>query len=164
MVSDLKIKTDECNFKGRVNGIILKEGKILTVQINNNGFYCLPGGHIELGEDSRCAVIREIKEEVGVDIKVEKLLSIAENFFVNNKGKNMHEISFYYLVSPIQCIETKDWEIIEHDKNQDVLLQFKWFDLNEINNIDFRPNFIKDKLFKKDLEFVHQIIKNNKLI
>ncbi|MFN8496128.1 MAG: NUDIX hydrolase [Caldilineaceae bacterium] len=32
-----------------------------------NGFWCLPGGHIEANEPARDAVVREVKEETGLD-------------------------------------------------------------------------------------------------
>ena len=49
---DVKIKCDEGNFKMRVSGLIIKNGKLLTVDICENNFYCLPGGHVHLGEES----------------------------------------------------------------------------------------------------------------
>ena len=78
---DVKIKADEGCYKYRVSGVIVKDNKLLTVNICDNGFYCLPGGHIHLGEDSVTAVNREIKEEVGITCKSVKLLSLIENFF-----------------------------------------------------------------------------------
>ena len=78
---DVKIKCEEGNFKMRVAGLIVKEGKLLTVDICNNGFYCLPGGHVHLGESSLEAIKREMEEEVNLTCKEAKLLAIIENFF-----------------------------------------------------------------------------------
>ncbi|MEG0281984.1 MAG: NUDIX domain-containing protein [Clostridia bacterium] len=158
-MQDIKIEAEKINFKSRVNGIIIKDNKVLTVQMNHNGFYCLPGGHIEIGEDSKTAVLREMKEEVNIDNKIVNLVSIIENFFERKNGKKFHEISFYYLLEPINNIETKDYEIIEHDKDQDVLLEFKWIPLKDLNSFDFRPKFLKEKLQNNNFEFSHAIIK-----
>ena len=84
---DIEIENEFANFKLRVNGILINDNKILSVQMKKNGFYCLPGGHIEIGEDSKEAVVREFKEETGIDVKVERLISITENFFTRKNGK-----------------------------------------------------------------------------
>lgn len=58
---DLEIKNDKERFKCRVNGVLINDDKMLALQMCNNGFFCCPGGHIELGEDSKTAIIREFK-------------------------------------------------------------------------------------------------------
>ena len=59
-MEDIEIKTAQKKFKYRVNGIIIHNNKILTIKMKNNTSYCLPGGHVELGEDSKNAVLREM--------------------------------------------------------------------------------------------------------
>ena len=61
--NDIKIDNLYGNFKFRVNGILMHDDEILVVKMKDDSFYCLPGGHVKLGEDSKSAVIREIKEE-----------------------------------------------------------------------------------------------------
>ena len=84
MEQDIEIVSNNIKFKYRVSGILLKNNKILVCKINNNEFYCLPGGHVELLEDSQSAMLREFKEETLIDAKVEKLLFMTENFFKDN--------------------------------------------------------------------------------
>ncbi len=62
-----------------VKGLILYEGKVLIVQRANDdeiggGTWELVGGKIEFGEDLETALVREIKEEVGLDVTVDKIL------------------------------------------------------------------------------------------
>jgi mutator protein MutT len=61
------------------------------------GFYTVPGGHVELGETCEDAIVREIKEEVGLQIKVEELLSIQQVIYPKEFWKNAHFIFFDYL-------------------------------------------------------------------
>ena len=58
-------------------------------------FYRLPGGEIEFGEKAAEALQREIKEEIGVEISVDKKLGVYENIFTfdNQKG---HEIMILF--------------------------------------------------------------------
>ncbi len=159
MSQDIKIKTDEYSFKYRVSGVLIKDNKVLTVQINDNGFYCLPGGHVELMETSKDAIIREFYEETRINVKVERLLYVTENFF-NGKLGNFHEIGMYYLLSN-DNVKIEDYTLIEHDKNGNIKLEFKWID---ICNLDiFKPNFIKKEILNidKDKSIKHFVIKND---
>ena len=61
-IEDIELKTDTQKFKYRVNGIIIHNGKILTLKMKNNIFYCLLSGHVELCENTKSAIIREILE------------------------------------------------------------------------------------------------------
>ena len=54
---DLKIKTEKEEFHGRTCGIIKQENKFLIMRVNKTSYYHIPGGHIEIGEDSKQAVI-----------------------------------------------------------------------------------------------------------
>ena len=69
----------------------------------------------------------------------------------------MHEISFYYLMIPIEKIDANNFTIIENDKNHTIKLDFKWVDLKDINNYDIRPSFLKRILESGNFEFNHLI-------
>ena len=158
---DIEMENDFANFKLRANGILVKNNKILCVQMKKNGFYCLPGGHIEIGEDSKNAVIREIKEETGINTKVVRLISITENFFTRKNGKKIHEISFYYILEPENEISIKkdEYDIVEIDKGEKMEHHFKWIDRANIDKEDFRPREIKEKIKNGSYEFEQIIIK-----
>ena len=56
---DIHINHEKKQFKFRVCGILTHDGKYLLVKVQNNTFYCLPGGHAEIGEDTITATLRE---------------------------------------------------------------------------------------------------------
>jgi len=157
---DVKIKSNECNFKMRVAGCLIKENKLLTVKICDNDFYCLPGGHVHVGESSKDSIIREFKEEVNVTCNDIKLISITENFFLNKEKKKVHEICYFYLVDTNDEIEVKDYSCVENDEGIMKNLEFKWIDLNALKDANFRPNILINKLMKKNYEFEHIIYDN----
>ena len=157
---DIGLKTDDKSFKFRVAGCLVKDNSLLGVQMCHNGFYCFPGGHLHVGEDSISAIKREFKEEVLVDCKVEKLFAVMENFFKNKKGVLVHEVCFFYLLSA--DVERKDYNRVENDEGELKDLEFKWFDLDKLDKVDFRPDRIKEKLQKKDFSFEHIIYDQTK--
>lgn len=78
--------------------IVNKEGKILLAK-SHKWFdkYTLPGGHIEVGETMEEAVKREVKEEVGLDVKVGEMLTMQEAIFAKEFWKKKHFIFFDFL-------------------------------------------------------------------
>lgn len=158
---DIKIKTETEEFHVRTCGIIKQENKFLIMKVNKTSYYHIPGGHIEIGEDSKQAVIREIKEEIGCDVKEAKLFSIEENFWTRN-NKKCHGIEFYYIIKPKQQLQMQDCEKIENDKGEEKLLHFKWVTLEELKEIDLRPSNIKDMLINEEyLKGLTHIVKKS---
>jgi len=160
---DIKLKSDDYDFKFRIAGCLLVDDSILTVQMCNNGFYCFPGGHLQLGEDSKTAIIREFKEETKFDCHVEKLFAIVENFFKNNSGKLIHEVCFFYLLKS-EGMKKNDFTLTENDENVLKNLEFKWYKLSELESVNFKPIILKDKLIKKDFTFEHIVLDQTKKI
>ena len=160
MKQDIKFSFGDTKFKYRVSGILIVDNKILTVQINNNGFYCLPGGHVEIMENTEEAILREFYEETGIDIVIDKLLYVTENFLDGKLG-HFHELGFYYLLKPKTKVIQKDYLVIEDDKYEKVKLEFKWLEINKLD--DFKPEFLKLELLKNTKkELKHFIIYDKK--
>ena len=151
---DIKINCDEGKFKFRVCGILKVENKYLAVNINQNGFFCLPGGHVELGEDTDTAVLREMKEELGFEINIDRMVCVVQNFFKTKESKTFHEIGYYYVVTPknLSEVNTDDYIRYENDKGEIKKLEFKWFTLDELQNIDFRPKAVAKQLLSQDFK------------
>ncbi len=59
--------------------------------------YTIPGGHIELGERIEEALKREVKEEVGLDVKPVRLLLTQEAIYSKEFYKRRHYIFLDYL-------------------------------------------------------------------
>lgn len=157
MRESIKMKTNDYNFKFRVSGLIIKNNKLLLVDMGDSGFLCLPGWYVELGETTEEAVRRELKEEIQKDVKIEKYLGVVENYFINKYSKKMHEISFYYLMDFVSNdIDDNDFTLVENDKGRTIKLDFKWIDINDLDDFDVRPALLKNIINSK-LEFNHLI-------
>lgn len=161
MREHIKIKNEHYTFKFRVSGVIIKDNKVLLLEMDDAGFFCLPGGHVELGETTEEAMLREMMEETTKETYIKKYLGNIENFFINKHNINIHEIAFYYLMDfKEDNIDIKDLIRIEDDQGTKVKLNFKWFNLDELDNINIKPEYLKEILTKDNLEFNHLIIKD----
>ena len=156
---DLKIKNESEEFHCRTCGIIKQNEMFLIMRVNKTDYYHIPGGHVELGETSKNAVIREIKEEIGCGVKEANLFAIQENFWIR-KGKKCHGIEFYYIIEPDVHLDQINHEKIENDKGEEKLLEFKWVTVDELENIDLRPANIKELLLNgKYLDGLSHMVK-----
>jgi ADP-ribose pyrophosphatase YjhB (NUDIX family) len=72
--------TDNYSYQIRLTGILIQDGKLLLVKqkVSSSRGWSLPGGRLEHGETIETALIREMKEETGLDVAVEKMLYLCE--------------------------------------------------------------------------------------
>src|SRR5262249_59711348 len=83
----------------RVRGVIVRDGALLMDRTHHDDrerFYWLPGGGLEPGETSEECLRRELMEEAALEIRVDRLLYLSENLFVES-GDYRHELILYYL-------------------------------------------------------------------
>ncbi len=52
------------------------EGRILLQRRSDSGSWALPGGAMDIGETFAESVVREVKEETGFDVRVERIVGI----------------------------------------------------------------------------------------
>ena len=149
---DIRIDNEkEGKFKYRVCGILENNHKYLVVKIQHNDFYCLPGGHVELDEDTDHAVLREMSEELGYEVKIKKLIAVNQNFFKTQTGKPFHELGFYYIVEAKnpKDVNPNNYSREEIDKGEKKHLEFRWVTEEEMKTIAFRPLFIAENLHRE---------------
>ncbi len=61
--------------KTRATAVVIKGDQVLLIhRKNENEYYVFPGGGVEKGEDPEQAVLRELKEETTIEVKIIKLL------------------------------------------------------------------------------------------
>ena len=84
----------------RVGAIIAANGNILMVGNDLANYLYSVGGRIKFGETAEEAVVREVWEETGAKMEVDRLGFVQENYFYgdspSNLGKIIYEIAFYF--------------------------------------------------------------------
>ena len=88
--------TGQHRFNFRASAVILRDGFVLLHRLEGDTFWCLPGGRVEPGESAADAVLREMQEELGVQVSAGPLLWVVENFF-SHAGQQHHELGLYFL-------------------------------------------------------------------
>ena len=77
---DLSFQSGNEKFNYRVCAMMIRDGKILAMRDERSPYYYLPGGRVELGEAAEQAVIREVREELGVTPKIIRPLWLNQAF------------------------------------------------------------------------------------
>ncbi|HPN54380.1 MAG TPA: NUDIX domain-containing protein [Candidatus Moranbacteria bacterium] len=117
-------------------GFIFQKGKILLCKRKDRDYYFFPGGHIEFGEFAEDALKREIKEEIGAEIKNCKPIGVLENVFKDKKDV-IHEVNFVFRVK----INKQNIRALEKH------LEFYWVNYDEFSKKTVLPTLLKKKLF-----------------
>ncbi len=106
------------------------EGKLLLVQSHKfHGKWVVPGGHIEVGERMVDAVVREAKEETGLDVYDPQFIFFQE--FIQDEAfwQKMHFIFFDF------ALKTDSSAVVLNDEAE----AYKWVTLEEALKMDVDP-------------------------
>ena len=169
IINDNKLDDSDIDYSVvRVKAFVVNdEGKIILA--HNNGTFQFPGGHVEEGEDQKECLIREIREEVGIEnFNVEdaflKIVTYDSHYF--NTGSVVLNTIYYFKV-------TTDDEPDEEKTNYDLVeasTPFKLFFVDaekldefldsEIENFD-KPIYREMKIASKEFNEVYKEKDNN---
>lgn len=141
------------NFTIRCRGIILDQNKLLVVKhAQKDGYYALPGGHLEFGEDIRICMIREIKEELGIEPILGNLLYIHSYKQGRDKSDNIHSIEFFFEIT-----NSKDYVNCERllRSHSHELAEIRWVGIDE--DINLLPKQIENDF--KNLRLLSNIVR-----
>ena len=125
---------DGIRFTYRVAAVVVRDGKILFERDPKRDLLFLPGGRVELLEAAEDAVARELHEELGAQVLVDRLLWVVENFFALD-AERVHELGLYYLCRV-------RGELLRFESGR----TFEWHKLEALPALDIRPAFLKTEL------------------
>ena len=137
-------------FNARASAIILndKKDKILLFKVEDGrDYFLLPGGRIELYEDSLTAIKREIKEELNYDINF-TLCSIQENFVIKEDIK-ITQYNFCYKGIYNGTINSNKF-VCKDNSNQ----YFYWIDIKKLNDYKIYPKSTTKIIYSEKLEHI----------
>jgi 8-oxo-dGTP diphosphatase len=120
------------------HALIRKGEKYLVLKRSEKNDYMplkwdIPGGIVEMGETVEQAVIREVKEETGLEIVVNKVIYIYSNI---NQVPQRQDFQVVY-----DCLYTDGEVSINHREHE----TYRWTKYSEIENLD-TIDFLKELL------------------
>lgn len=142
-------KAHDTRFTYRIAGIVIHDGRVLFQSVTDPGlepFWFLPGGRAELNEPATETLKREMQEELGVEITIERLVYVVENFFAES-GASQHELGLYFLMTFPPNLDL--YEQCEHFERTDEvgnLIAFDWLPLAELERLAVQPIFLRKGL------------------
>ena len=146
-IKDIKYKDGSFFFLYRVSALIFNKDKtkILLFYGNDSDYYMLPGGKVHELERSEEAIKREINEELGFKDLEFNLVGISEEI-VRDKENYIQQITLTYKCIYENEIEKESFKSIESD-----WINFKWVDINELDNYKIHPSNVKELIKNSDL-------------
>jgi ADP-ribose pyrophosphatase YjhB (NUDIX family) len=115
--------------------LILKDGRLLLVKRGAHpgfGKWSVPGGLVELGEKAQDAMVREVKEEVGLDVEAVKLTDVADTITCDGDGRVQYHFVVVNFVARIIGGELKTATDI---------LEARWVPVDEVEKVDLTTSF-----------------------
>ena len=123
-------------------GVCVRDGKLLLCREKGGSYTYLPGGHIEFGETGRQALVREVKEELGVESSVGAFLGVLENSFLQH-GKPHAEINLVYELEMDDC----------GAKSKEEWIEFEWCRLDMLGGANLLPEAFRTLAAWPDVRF-----------
>lgn len=141
----LRLVQDDMLFHVRVAAVCLHDGHVLLQGTGDEGRWILPGGHGELLEPTDQTVRREMLEELGAEVEVDRLLWVVENFF-NRNGVRTHQMYFIYQVhlQPDCLLLDTTCDVALSDDG--VPFTARWFPLTSLSDTWLQPSFLCEAL------------------
>ncbi len=136
-------------FRPSAYAIIRRDNQILLMGMRNTGKLCLPGGGSEVGERLEEALHREVREETGLEIEIERFVGFKEDFFYYDPlDVAFHGLMFFYLCRPLTLQLAADDQIEDGEVERP-----RWMPIDQLRAEDIRGHgeIVVSAVQKKDL-------------
>lgn len=144
MKKDMCVACDDGILNIRVGAIIMQDGKILMVGNDRADYLYSVGGRIQFGETAEEAVVREVFEETGIKMEIDRLGFVHENYFYGDapskQGRLVYEISLYCYMKVPHDFTPVSQSFTEDDSRE----YLRWVSLDE--NEKMYPEFFRTEL------------------
>jgi 8-oxo-dGTP pyrophosphatase MutT (NUDIX family) len=154
-MADISFHLDGYRINLRVGGILISDTRVLLNRMEKDDYWFLPGGRIATGESSAQAMLREIREELGIACRILRPVFLLENFFAL-AGESFHELGLYYLLDADDAVLPEDGARSDTDAG----IRFHWQPVERLNEIDFRPTPLGARLQNLPVTLEHIVVRD----
>ena len=144
---DITFDTNEGRFNYRVCAILLDGERILAMHDERSPYYYLPGGRVRMGERAEDAVLREVREELGIEARIVRPLWLSQSFFNEDVAHvDYHELCLYFLVDASATDLLTRGDRFRGPELRHVH-DFEWLPFERLKDEYFYPLFLKTEIF-----------------
>jgi mutator protein MutT len=118
-----------------VGAVMIRRGEILLEKRKSEpgkGKWSVPGGLVELGELAEETVVREVKEETGLDVEKPQLIDVVDNVIADENGK----IEYHFVIVDY-FVRLNGGKL----KAADDAEKLRWVSLDEVEKYDLTKTF-----------------------
>lgn len=131
-------------------GIVIQEDKVLLSPQFGDNRYDLPGGGVDLGELPEEGVIREVKEETGLEVESPKLINGVSRFFTfahkTGPPEHVQSLMLYYACNLVGGeLSTDGFD----DYEKEYAKLAVWFPIGELDSIEVASSYDWRSLVKQ---------------
>lgn len=145
---DISFTAGNEKFNYRVCAMMISDGKILAMHDDRSPYFYLPGGRVRMGETAENAVVREVREELGITPRIVRPLWLNQAFFTEDvDGLRYHELCLYYLtdISGTGLLEKGEQFTSKEGRRTH---SFEWLEFGRLRDEYFYPLFLKKEIFR----------------
>lgn len=144
---DITFDTSEGRFNYRVCAILLQGERLLAMHDERSPYYYLPGGRVRMGERAEDAVLREVREELGIEARIKRPLWLSQAFFTEDVDRiGFHEMCLYFLLDASETDLLLRGDRFRGPERRHVH-DFKWLPFARLKDEYFYPLFLKTEIY-----------------
>ena len=139
--------------------IIIKDGKIALVYSNKHNYYKFPGGGINESEDKIDALIREVKEEVGLIVIKNSIKDYGEVKRIQKSNLNQifYQENYYYLCDVENDLMKQNLD--EYEQDEEFILKYVDPQTAIITNYNHQDNLFRKTMIDRDAKVLEILVK-----
>lgn len=124
-----------------VRGLVLSpDGKLLLVKESADGKWSLPGGWADVGYTPKEVIVKECKEETGLDVTPQRLLAVFDKRMHPHPPQPFYVYKLVFLCDAVSQTITKGFDVLD----------VQYF------SIDALPELSEDRILKSQLELLYE--------
>ncbi|MES2517216.1 MAG: NUDIX hydrolase [Bacteroidota bacterium] len=137
--------------KVRPSVVIVENNHLLLMRYRygNTDVFNLPGGNVDKGETLASTVVRELQEELGIDIVLEQMILTGDVIMPAGKEDVLHCVFKAKILKGIPILNPVETSALEA----------VWKSIDELDKLDMYPNVGKDlqRVLSQGFEYVGKI-------
>ena len=127
----------------RVGGIAVYDEHLLVEHNVRYDFCFVPGGRVDYGENAIEPLATEIREELGEEVKIGRLVLVADNLFELDNDR-FQEVALYFLIEFAPGSKILDRDGVFEGINAGAISQ--WTPLDKVEQASLVPAFIRERM------------------